>query len=511
MTAPAAAVRRSTSFSLDGWPAVLAAGVLAAVAVLVVWGSLNPVPVMHDEWAYWLQADQYAHFHWKVASPPAPEFFEQLYVLVTPVFAAKYPPGYALAVAPGFAVGLPALIPLLIAAITGALVFALARRIAGNLAAALTWVLWLGTFGNLRFRAAYFSETVTSLCWLVAWWALLEWRATRRTRWMAVLALAIGWGAITRPATMFVFAIPVGVVVMRDVIAAQLWRDLVVGIIAGTLVLGVLPLWSVGTTGSWHDTPLSLYTKQYLPFDVPGYTLDETPPQRALPHEMERVRSFLHDIKKDQVESPMWTTALDRGLLLLRDSFGGWRLPFALAFLFGLWAIGAAGWFALGTSGLLIAAYLSQAHTSDWVVYYLEAMPAIAFTAAVGVARALKGAQIARAPRWAAPVAAVVFAALLTRDVLMTADTLGKIAAEPRRFRADVAKLPKKPNIVFVRYSARRSMHISLVDNRGMLQDADSWIVHDRGADDLRLYGLAGGRTAYVFDESTGEFHEAKP
>jgi hypothetical protein len=508
VTAPPVAARHSV---LDGWPPVLAAGVLAAIAVLVVWGSLSPVPVMHDEWAYWLQADQYAHLHWKVASPPAPEFFEQLYVLVTPVFAAKYPPGYAMMVAPGFAIGLPALVPLLAAGLTGALVFALARRTAGNLAGALTWVLWLGTFGNLRFRAAYFSETTTSLCWLVAWWALLEWRATKRTRWMVVLAVAIGWGAITRPATMFVFAIPVGLLVLRDVIAGKHWRDLIFGVLAGTLVLGILPVWSAGTTGSWRDTPLALYTKQYLPFDIPGYTMNDTPPQRELPREMERVRSFLRDIKRDQVVTPMWTTALDRALLLLRDAFGGWRLPFAFAFLLGLWALGAAGWFALGTSGLLIAAYLSQAHTSDWVVYYLEAMPAIAFTAAAGVARVLKGAQMAAAPKFVAPAAALIFAALLARDVLLARDTLDKISAEPRRFRDDVAKLPKKPNIVFVRYAPRRSMHISLVDNRGMLQDADSWIVHDRGADDLRLLGLANGRTAYVFDEATGEFHEAKP
>ena len=45
----------------------------------------------------------------------------------------------------------------------------------------------------------------------------------------------------------------------------------------------------------------------------------------------------------------------------------------------------------------------------------------------------------------------------------------------------------------------------------GMLPDAESWIVHDRGVDDLRLYAAANGRTAYVFDEATGAFHEAKP
>ena len=122
----------ATRSALDGWRPTLVMGLLTALAVLAVWGSLNPVPVMHDEWAYWLQADQYAHLHWKTASPPAPEFFEQLYVLVTPVFAAKYPPGYAMMIAPGFWLGIPALMPLLAAGITGALVFALARRIASR-------------------------------------------------------------------------------------------------------------------------------------------------------------------------------------------------------------------------------------------------------------------------------------------------------------------------------------------------------------------------------------------
>ena len=501
----------ATRSVLDGWRPVIIAGVLSALAVLVVWGSLNPVPVMHDEWAYWLQADQYAHLHWKVASPPAPEFFEQLYVLVTPVFAAKYPPGYAISVAPGFMLGIPALMPLLMAGVTGALVFALARRVAGGAAGALTWILWLGTFGNLRFRAAYFSETTTSLCWLAAWWSLLEWRETRRSQWMVALAVAIGWGAITRPATMFVFAIPVGVVVVRECIARKSWRDLAIGIVCGTSVLGILPLWSVGTVGSEKATPLTIYTQQYLPFDKPGYTLDTTRAQRALPHEMERVRMFLRSIKELQATLPPWTTALDRAQMLLRDSFGGWRLPFAFAFLLGLWFLGPLGWFALGSSFLLIVAYLSQAHTADWVVYYLEAMPAIAFTAAVGAARAAKGARIATQPMWLAPALGVLCAGLLVTDVAKARGTLAKISLEPRLFRERVSQLPKKPNVVFVRYSEQRSMHIALVANRGMLQDADSWIVHDRGADDLRLYALANGRTAYVFDELTGQFHEAKP
>jgi hypothetical protein len=490
--------------------------VLAALAVFLVWGSLRAVPVMHDEWAYWLQAGQYAHLHWKTASPPVPEFFEQLYVLVTPVFAAKYPPGHALAMAAGFALGLPALVPLLLTACTGALVFALARRSAGAWTAALTWLLWLGTFGNLRFRATYFSEMTTSMCWLVAWWALLEWRRTRRRRWMLAMALACGWGAITRPATMFVFVLPLGAVVLRDVLAGKRWRDLVLGVGVGLAVLAILPLWSRGTLGSVRQNPLAVYTGQYLPFDIPGFTLSATPPTRALPPEMERVRGFLRAIKQAQVELPPVDTAMSRVMTILRDAFAGWRLPFGAAFLIGLFALGAAGWFALGTSVLLVASYLTQAHTADWSIYYLEAFPVVAFTAAMGV-RAVGERLAARGiiKNTGAPARPLVLLAaagiaglLLDHDVTTARGVLDRIAAEPRAFQAAVRGLPRTPNVVFVRYAERRSMHISLVANAGMLDGAPSWIVHDRGADNARLMAAAPGRAAYLFDEAAGEFHE---
>ncbi len=495
----------------EGWLPVAAAALLSALAVFVVWGAFNPVPVMHDEWAYWMQADQYAHLHWSVPAPPVPSFFEQFYVLVTPVFAAKYPPGHALALAPGFAMGMPALTPLLMTAATGALVFALARRLAGVPVAAFTWALWLGTFGNLRFRATYFSEVTTSLCWLAAWWALLEWRATRRPAWMVALAVAVGWGAITRPATMFVFAIPLGVVVVRDVIRDRRWGHLAIGVGTGAVVLAILPLWSGETTGDWRVSPLALYTRQYVPFDVPGFSVATTPPERDLPPEMERARVFLRDsVKVVQVTDPSWKTATDRGWALLRDAFAGWRAPFAAAFIVGAFTAGAAGWFALGTSALLLVGYLSQAHTPDWTVYYLETMPVLAFIAAVGTAWIVRRTVRAPLPAWAPAAAMIALMLLLTRDVFSARAVLDRIAVTPRAFRALIASLPKTPAIVFVKYAPRRSMHISLVDNAGMLVTAPTWVVHHRGTDDLQLMSAAPERTAYLFDEATRELQEIR-
>jgi hypothetical protein len=496
---------------LDRWltsrAAPPAAGVIAAVLVWVTWGAVHPVPVMHDEWAYWTQAGQYAGNHWAMPAPPIPEFFEQLYVLVTPVFAAKYWPGHAMVLAPGFALGAPAAAPLLLSGIAGGLVFALARHVAGARVAAVTFVLWVGTFGNLRFRASYFSEVTTSCAWLIAWWALVRWRDTRRGTWMAALAVATGWGAITRPATMFVFALPVGAVVLHDAWRAGRWRQVALGVACGTAVLGILPLWSARVTGDWRVTPLAAYTRQYLPFDVPGYAKQAPPPERELPAEMERVRTFLAEIKDEQVATAPVVTFAARAGFLVRDGFAGWRLPFLLALAAGLAVGGQLAWFAFGSALLLVAGYVTQAHTRDWTVYYLEAFPVAAFAAALGVraaARALPRSM--RMPGWAPAALALAAAVLLARDAAVARATLAQVSARSRAFREAVTGLGDAPNIVFVRYARERNMHLALVANDGDLARARSWIVHDRGADNARLLAMAPGRTAFLFDEAAATF-----
>ena len=500
---------RTLRWEWSGHPqAPVIAGVLTGLALWWVWAATGGVPVMHDEWAYWLQAGQYAHGVWSQPSPVIPEFFEQMYVLVTPVFAAKYPPGHALALAPGFLLGWPMLMPLVLSAGTGGLVFALARRVSGGGVAVATWLFWVGTFSNLRFRASYFSEVTSSLCWLVAWWALLEWRETGRGRWMVMLAGAIGWCAVTRPYTAVALSLPVAVVVLVTVVRRGAWRSVAVGLGAGTLVVLLLPIWTSRTTGRWTDSPLAAYTRQYLPFDVPGFHVDATPPERAVPVEMARVREFLRGIKEAQVREPVLRTIGARARFVALDTFATWRLPLLFCLVVGIAVMGAPGWFALGTGLLLIVSYGAQAHTEDWTLYYLEALPALAYATACGARRFIRltpmGARVA-------PVAAVLVAALVARDIGRARTIMGRLSAVPRTFVASVAALPKRPNIVFVRYAPDRgagAMHIALVANDGMLEGAPSWIVHDRGDDNQRLMRVAPGRSAYVYEESTRTFTE---
>lgn len=502
---------------LEGRAAPFIAALITLVCVHVTWGTRHPLPLMHDEWAYWTQAGQYAANLWSVPAPAMPEFFEQLYVLVTPVFAAKYWPGHAMMIAPGFAIGFPQLMPQLLSAIAGGLVFALARRFGGARVAALTFVLWVSTFGNLRFRASYFSELTTSAMWLLAWYALARWRESRRWGWMALLAVATGWGAISRPATMFVFAIPVGVIVLMDTVRGKRWSHLAIGLSCGTAVLAILPVWNSKTLGDWRTTPLAAYTEQYLPFDIPGYRVNETAPERALPPEMQRVRGFLLEIKMEQASAPAWKTFAERAGFLLRDAFAGWRLPFVLAFAVGLVVGGPVAWFAFGSALLLVAGYATQAHTRDWTIYYLEVFPAVAFVAALGARRILAEVRRRASPGSGplAPMAmtamSAAFLVLVAMDVLSARETLGRVGARTYEFRKGVAALEAKPNIVFVRYAERRNMHLSLVANDGDLARAESWIVHDRGAENAKLMAAAPGRAAFLYDEASNAFLRMVP
>ena len=96
----------------------------------------------------------------------------------------------------------------------------------------------------------------------------------------------------------------------------------------------------------------------------------------------------------------------------------------------------------------------------------------------------------------------------IDRDVMNAKGVLDRFAAKPRAFPAAVAALPKRPNIAFVRCAKRRSVHISLVANRGLLDGVSGRIVHDRSEDNRRLISTAPARTGYLFDKAVGESGE---
>jgi hypothetical protein len=494
------------------------AGVFLATALVLwyVWAQWSPVPVVHDELAYVLQAQIFARGRWALPSPPLPLFFEQPYVLVEPALASKYFPGHSLLLTIGALLGWLPLVPLVLQGIAGSLVFVLARRITNGGIALMTWVVWLFTPIVLYFGPTYYSEATTIVCWLAGWYALLEWRASRRRAWLLAVAVCTGWCVITRPLTGLAYAIPVGIVVLGDVIRGRRWRDFVLAMVAGVLVLGIIPLWSVKTTGDWRTTPLERYTRDYMPYDLPGFGMITTPPARTLNPEFVHLNEVFGSLHPGHTPAALPRIAMERARHLA-DAVWGWsRGTFAVFALVGLAVVRGPGAFAVANAVLLFVTYLSFGTTPTWTLYYYESIPAYAFLTAVGLAwlAALVGTRrIPRAgelsswrlPRWS--LALVGGAIVLWLPGLAAARNIRRQHASHRVHLVQFARLreslPGARAILFVRHSPLHNPHETLVQN---VADPDAerlLVVYDRGAaENARLLALMPDRTPYLFDEA---------
>lgn len=483
----------------------LVAALVSIAVVWFTWDGLVPIPKVHDENSYLLQADIFASGRWTAPSPPIPDFFEQPHVQVVPTLASKYPPGHALLLTLGALVGFHALVPLLLTAVTAALVFTVAMRLTDPFTALLTWVVWLTAPIVLRFQPSYFSELTTTPAVLASWWLLLDWRETRQRRRLLLMALVIGWGAITRPLTMLAFAIPIGVVVMRDVARLKLWRDLTLGITIGIGVLSILPLWSWRTTGNWREAPVELYRKDYMPFDKLGFTADTTPPRRTVSPVLTAVYDYFLMARKEQSLAALPHTAMDRVLQVTIVMFQAARLPLLFLAVLGLFAGGPAALplrFGAISAAALFIAYLPYPHWAPWTIYYLETTPvAAAFIAVGATAVARRVVATARAVPASLALIVAVVAAFAVPSVAEWRLDHRKRSAFDRRFANQLRLLPSRHAIVFVHYSPRVVQHIAVVFNYANLAAAPVWVVHDLGPRNADLRRLAPDRASFDFEE----------
>ena len=495
------------------------AAIVSVAVVWYTWGALKPLPIVHDESAYVLQAEIFSHLHWTAPSPIIPEFFEQPYVLVVPKVASKYPPGHSLLLALGALLKFAPLVPLLLTGVTAALIVAIMTRLTNPWIALMSWVIWLTTPLTLRFQPGYFSEISTTALILASWWCLLEWRRLHERRWLFLLALALVWCAITRPLTALAFAIPIAVVVVQEARKRKLWRDFAVAALIGVAVLGIIPLWNVRTTGNVLVTPLGEYTRDYYPFDKPGFTPDTTPPRRALSPVQRSLYEDFYAIHQRQRLRDLPRTFIQRLIAIGRDLWGGTHtvlLPFVVA---GLVLAGPGRrelrWAAIGPL-LLFLFYLTYASDAPWTLYYLEIVPVMSALAAVAlwetllfVAPGVGTLDAERRPMLGSTIIVAVFAVFAFPAVVYWRAQHRQMASLHTAFAAAMAELPSSKSVVFLKYSDRPH-HLALVNNFADPAKAPTWVVHDLGERNRELLDAAQDRTAYVFDESNGELKALK-
>ena len=482
--------------------------ILAIVTAAVLWwtwGSLQPIPTVQDEYSYVLQSKIFAHLHWTAPPPPVPSSFQQPHVLTTPHLASKYPPGHALLLAVGAVVGTPWLVPLVLSGISAALIFLLAESVVGTWIAVLCWAVWLGDPVTLKFQPGYFSEVTSGLGFLASWWFLRRWRATNAPRWLVFTALAIGWMAITRPLTALMFALPVGVYVIARVLRERLWRHVLLAAVAGAGVIAILPLWNAKTTGKWNVSPVTLYTRDYLPFDKPGFGFDSTPP--ALP-----LSPITQDLYDEFSRYHKWYTpaqvpraAYNRARALFGAEFGGWRIALVPLALLGVGFATAELWLAIACAVAVFVGYLSYAYWSGWTLYSLESLPVVAFCVANGVAVAWRWVRKrvqSRTGAYAVACGAPALVAIFSIPTLLTWRAKHiQDAAYDADFYRTVATAPFPSVVVFVRYSPAQHPHGNLVANSPTLATDRLWVVMDDPARNAAVLRAANGRVPVLFEE----------
>ena len=493
--------------------AVLAVATFASV--YRTWGGLDRPGLFHDEKAYLLQARVYADLKWAEPAPPVPALWEQVHVFTEPHYASRYPPGFPAVLALGAAVGKPGAVPVFLAAITAVLLFLFGARMFGTSTSFVATSLWVAAPVNIKWRAAYFSESVTCLLWLAWSWLALRYRNEGRRRDLVVVSLLAAFAALTRPATAAALAIPIPFIVWPRLREAAGRRDALIAGAVGMLLFAAVPVWNHAVLDDWRTVPYTEYSVRTYPFDMPTLSTDWSPPPRELPPDMQA----LGEAQSRSYEGRTFAgfPALFVGRL---NEMGKASLPSgirALRFIapIGLLLAGGIGATALASALLLILLHITMPHDRAWTVYYVDVFPVVAF----GVVLALR--------RWAELIVSgkPAFLSLATRaPVLTTGAGLALLVggltrwAPPRVdehawmqseifFRAGVCALPPGDKTVFVKPRPGASPHHSLLDNDPRWDRSDTWIV--RAWDPARhraLMDAAPNRAAYLYDEKAGWF-----
>jgi hypothetical protein len=503
----AAAAHRALGARATPW--VL--GIITALCLAWVAGAtLDVEPISTDEASYLLQAEIFARGRMTAPPPPIQEFFEQPWVVVSPRIFSKYPPGHALALAPGVALGLPWLMPLLLNAVSGALLFIILRRAIGPGAALLTWAAWVLSVMTMSWQTSYFSEVTSLACWLAMIAAIDRWQEGGHPRWLVLAGVLAGDGAITRPLTMLLLALPFGVVVAQAARRQRRGRDVVAAAAAGMAVVLLLPAWNLGTTGSITRSPLREYTETYIPWDRLGFAIESTAARRPTPPDLQAAAAQLARIHREHTLAALPHTLGLRAWWVGKLTFTGWRVLLIALAVVGVWRLRGPGWVLLAAGISQFLGHAVWGHEAGWTIYYAESAAVWFIPGAVG-AVAL-GEWLMRRSRVRGDITARVELALLLALPLLLGLSVQESgpyrawrsarAGESRGF-AEMLESGPTPAVYFVRHGATRSGRPGLVRNDPFLATAPVWVVYDLGPRNAELLRSAPARQAFLVDPDT--------
>ncbi|MCL5005775.1 MAG: hypothetical protein M1404_04515 [Acidobacteria bacterium] len=249
-----------------------------------------PAPAIHDEFAYLLLSDTFAHGRLTNPSNPMWVHFESFHIIWHPTYTAKYYPAQGLIMALG-------------QVLTGKPFWGVWLSV-GLMCAAITWMLqgWLEPgwallggflavirFGTFNYWAnSYWGGAVAAIGGALVLGALPRLKKHMRVRYALLMGLGFAIIANSRPYEGLFFGIPVAVTLLawlwkmkRPELGQAMKRAMapLLAVIALTLVAMGYYFWR--TTRSPFDTPYLVYEHRYDPIpNFPWESLKRVPDYR---------------------------------------------------------------------------------------------------------------------------------------------------------------------------------------------------------------------------------------
>ena len=272
---------------------VLACAVLA-FAVYAAAGLVRlPIPMVHDEFSNLLAADTF--LHGRLANPPHPYWrhFETNHVLVQPVYASKYQPGYGAVLAAGRLLGHPVIgVWLVMAAIAAVLAWGLGAWLPKRWAA-LGALLAVSHPLVFSWGQAYWGGALALLGSALVTGGAARLFAGNTRPWTASLGIACGLAVLglSRPydGAALVLGVLIATVMFHRRRIASVFKPLALTCLA---VLGPLAafllFYNSRLTGDPLVLPYALYARRYLP--APLFVWDQRPARPIVaPADMQRI------------------------------------------------------------------------------------------------------------------------------------------------------------------------------------------------------------------------------
>ncbi len=246
------------------WLVLAASFLLARVLLLPLIPA--PEPKIHDEFGYLLEAETFAHGHVAAPSPAHPQAFQSPHMLLTPVYASKYPPGQGLVLAAGQLLFHHPYAGVLLS--TALFIFlicwAAAPWLPSHWTLAAGLVAWCFFFLRHYWAESYWGGSVAACGGALMFGVLGRVLRGWRFPWFAM-----GLGAvvllITRPYEGGAFGAAVAVILLwraRDKV--RLLKGVALpGVLILAAAIAVLGYYNAQITGNPLELPYATYTKQY--------------------------------------------------------------------------------------------------------------------------------------------------------------------------------------------------------------------------------------------------------